>query len=526
VDDYSSLGKQAISDAQPAGSDVRGEDDFDLLQTEIAKMSNPAASGAIDWQQVVRLAGPLLANKGKDILVASYLAGGLLQMRGLPGLLDGLQVLADMLETHWDTLYPPLARLRARRNALDWLLERVNAHADETDWSSLSPQEPPLIEGLRARAQAIDALLADKDSEAPSMRPLLTLIGNVPVMEIPAAALAPMPAGAVSQAGINRSASTASSSPSPAAAGTPLAALSDSALESPEHAEQAAGQALERLAAVAAWLGDNGTLAMPQAFRLNRLAAWGAIDTAPQATDGQTLLPDPNPQLQDALRNLVVTQADEDAIRFAEAQLPNYPFWLDLNRAAARAMERLGAGYDQARREVASHTAALTGRLPGIQELAFSGGTPFADGETLEWLQGLAGADAGGAPARPPDAGQAAFGNARALAASGDLAGAAAGLQKAMSQGASPGQRFKLRAQLCELLLAERPGANLDPFAHALLADVERHGLAAWDPPLALEGLLAAYKVLARNDEGKEATDALLAKITAIDAEAAVKLIT
>ena len=74
----------------------------------------------------------LLTAKGKDILVACYLAGGLLQTRGLPGLHDGARILADLLETYWDQLYPPLARLRARRNAVQWLIDRIRAHSDES----------------------------------------------------------------------------------------------------------------------------------------------------------------------------------------------------------------------------------------------------------------------------------------------------------------------------------------------------------------------------------------------------------
>ena len=159
--DYSALGKQPIGDAQPAGSDVRSDDDYDTLQTEIGKMSNPVASGSIDWQQVATLSETILSTKSKDLLVASYLTGALLQTRDLPGLLDGLRVVGGMLETYWDTLFPPLARLRGRRNALQWLIERVTAHSEEHDWSALPPQEPELVDGLRACMRAIDAVTAD-----------------------------------------------------------------------------------------------------------------------------------------------------------------------------------------------------------------------------------------------------------------------------------------------------------------------------------------------------------------------------
>ncbi len=503
--DYSTLGKLPVSDAQPAGNDVRSDDDYDMLQAEIGKMSNPVTSGTLDWQQVATLAGSILSAKSKDMLVACYLAGALLQQRGLPGLADGLRVVSDMLATYWDTLYPPLARLRGRRNALQWLIERVAAHAEERDWSSLPPQEPELIDGLRECMQAIDAITGEKDGEAPSMRPLLALLGNIPVKEPPAAAA---PAGD----------STGGKAPVSSADAAPP----DVPIDSAESAEQAAALALSRLADIAAWFNDAGSNA-PLAFRLNRVAAWGGIDALPPVREGQTVLPAPIQQVQDALRSLENTRADEELIRFAETQLPNFPFWLDLNRVAAQALGRLGAEHEAARREVCGQTAALMARLPDLAQLAFADGTPFADGDTRMWLQSLGGG-ASAASAADPLAG--AIGAARARAADGDLAGAAGSLQQAIAQAAAPADRLRLRTLLCELLFAERPGANLDAFAQAILADIEGHDLAAWDPPLALAGLAAAYPILARDEAGKPRADALLARIAALDAQVAVKLVT
>lgn len=502
--DYSALGKQPISDALPAGSDVRNEDDYDTLQTEIGKMSNPVASGSIDWQQIAALSETILSTKSKDLLVASYLTGALLQTRDLPGLLDGLRVVGGLLETYWDTLFPPLARLRGRRNALQWLIERVTAHSEEHDWSALPPQEPELVDGLRACMQAIDAVTAEKDGEAPSMRPLLTLVGNLAIKEPPAS-----PAAA--DAG-SADANTAGA----------RAALPTAPLDSVENAEQAAGEALLRLADIAAWFNDAGSNA-PLAFRLNRIAAWGGIEALPPVQDGQTALPAPVQPVQDALRNLENTQANDELIRFAETQLPNFPFWLDLNRVAAQALGRLGAEHEPARREVRGQTAALLARLPDLAQLAFADGTPFADGDTRMWLQSLGSGDSA-APAADPLAG--AMGTARARAADGDLAGAAASLQQAIAQTAAPAARLRLRTLLCELLFAERPGANIEAFAQAVLADIDRHDLVAWDPPLALAGLAAAYPILARDEAGKPRADALLARIAALDAQIAVKLVT
>ncbi|WP_237772373.1 type VI secretion system protein TssA [Herbaspirillum robiniae] len=526
----SSLGKQPISDAQPAGRDVREEGEFDLLQNEIAKMSNPAASSSVDWTQVVAQAATLTGAKGKDIMVACYLAGGLLQTEGLPGLAAGLQVLDEMLQAYWDTLYPPLARLRARRNALQWLMDRIRAHGDEHDWSSFPPQDEELVTALRERLKSIDAFVADKDTEAPSLRPAISQVGNLLVKEsAPPPAAEPVTAAPV--AAPPASASAASSSPmassAPAQAAPAMAALAGGPVDSPAAAEAAGAEALQRLADIAQWLGE-GELNQPPAFRLNRIAAWGGIEQLPPATGGKTNLPGPVPQVLDALKTMQNRQAFEDLVRFAEAQLAVFPFWLDMNCVAAQALERMGGAYDAARREVCGASAWLVTRLPGIEDLAFSNGTPFASADTRQWLQSLgtggAGAGTDGAPRM--DAVQTAGGNARALAADGNLAGAAELLQKAIGQSAAPAARLQLRVALCELLLAERPGASLDAFARALVTEVDRYCLTEWDPPLAASALQAAWNVLSRNDELKTETDALLARLVAIDAGAAVRLVT
>lgn len=525
---YSELGKQPLAGASPSGADVRGEPEFDLLQDEIAKLSSPSGS-PLDWNQVASLATTLLAEKGKDLLVASYLAGALLQTRGLPGLADGLGVLRDLLEQYWDTLYPPLQRLRGRRNALQWLTERVAGQAEEADWSALPPQEPELVDALRAHLEAIDAVLRDKDEDAPSLRPLLNLVDGLPLQERPQAAL---PAALDEEAAPGASAerpSVASPAAPPPVAARPLAApaTAQAAPSSSAEVDSALEHACARLGEISAWWLD-ADLASPLAFRLGRVAAWSALEALPPADGGSTRIPPPISQVVDALQQLVANQADEDLVRFAEGQLPAFPFWLDLNRIAAQALQRLGERFGAAQREVCGETARLLARLPGLEALGFAGGMPFADDETRAWLATLAApaAEGSAAPASGIDPVAGAMRNARALAAQGEVAAAAAGLQRLLTQTQAPAQKLLLRIRLCELLLSERPGANLRPFAEAVVAEIDRHDLARWDPPLALEGLRAAYRIYAEDEEKRALADALLARIVELDAGQAVDLVT
>ncbi|MFS2036349.1 type VI secretion system protein TssA [Polaromonas sp. CT11-55] len=509
------LGKQPIAGPQPTGNEVREEPAFELLEAEVAKLASPVHSVTMDWNKVNQWSVELLSTKGKDLLVACYLAGGLLETRGLYGLADGLKVLADMLQSYWDTLYPGLKRMRGRRNALQWLIDRVQQRATETDWGALPPQEAELVSRLTASLQAMDTLLADKDSEAPSMRALLTLVGSLTVIEEkPAEEPAPVEAAAAP-------------SPSPAAAaGPPPATL---LLDSADNVERALEEACSRLGSLAEWFLANDS-SNPLSYRLNRTAAWSTLEALPPADGGQTRIAPPISQVSDALARLKDSQSDAELVAFAEAQLAAFPFWLDLNGVCAAALGRMGSGYAAARQEVCNETARLLARLPGLEKLTFSSGMPFAASDTLDWLATLLpGVTAGGGPAaggRASDAVTAAIGNARALAANDDLASAAACLQEQLALQPTARDQLLLQIRLCELLLQHRPGAALKAFAQAVVEAIDRHQLGAWDPAMALDGLQVAYGVMARNEEDRDAADALLARIVALDAATAVKLVT
>ena len=104
----------------PAGIAARYEPAFVRLEAEIAKLG--ALEGeAVDWHAVATDAADVLTNTSKDLLAAVYLTRAWHELHGVTGLRDGLTVTADVLITYWDSGFPPLTRLRARRGALLWL---------------------------------------------------------------------------------------------------------------------------------------------------------------------------------------------------------------------------------------------------------------------------------------------------------------------------------------------------------------------------------------------------------------------
>lgn len=104
----------------PTGISARYEPAFVRLEAEIAKLG-ALNGGPVDWHAVANDAADVLTNTSKDLLAAVYLSRAWHELHGATGLRDGLTVAADVLITYWDTGFPPLTRLRARRAALQWL---------------------------------------------------------------------------------------------------------------------------------------------------------------------------------------------------------------------------------------------------------------------------------------------------------------------------------------------------------------------------------------------------------------------
>jgi type VI secretion system protein ImpA len=120
-----------IDDNEPAGPD--------LEYSAVAELDRFAAGtpGTIDpstqelvgaeepnWRKVAEMATDVLG-KTKDLRAAIWLTRAELANRGLPGLADGMKLIATLVENFWETLYPPLDRDEG-----DDPIERLNVLAN------------------------------------------------------------------------------------------------------------------------------------------------------------------------------------------------------------------------------------------------------------------------------------------------------------------------------------------------------------------------------------------------------------
>jgi type VI secretion system protein VasJ len=113
-----------IAGPEPGGQNASFDPRYETVRNELAKLDSPTG-GEVDWKMIGRSCDELLQSVTKDFLIASHKAYALLQLERWRGLATGLAVLAGMLDTWWEQGFPPVARLRGRGNALDWLVARL-----------------------------------------------------------------------------------------------------------------------------------------------------------------------------------------------------------------------------------------------------------------------------------------------------------------------------------------------------------------------------------------------------------------
>ncbi|MFH1139981.1 MAG: type VI secretion system protein TssA [Pseudomonadota bacterium] len=535
--DILELGKKPISGASPVGDDVRYEPEFERLQQEIDKLSIASASGAgIDWKSVASLSAGILAEKSKNLQVATYLAAALLEIEGVKGLSQGATVLSDLVATYWDDLYPPKKRMRGRINALNWWVERVQGFLEK--YPSDRPADQAVVETTRAALESLDHDLAEKTEDAPVLTRMIGYLDRLPLearREPPAAPVPPATPVAPSPP-------PAPPKPEPPAPPQPQPTLPSPPVAAPSgptgpptslgEAEKSLEGALGTMLTASDYLMDQD-LSLPLPYRINRLAAWLAVDQLPLAEGLATRIPAPDPAIRSGIENMIASRNYEAAAAAAEARIRDFIFWLDLNRWTHEALERLGGKYTAAQAAAADETALLIRKLPGLEKLTFSDGTPFADKETKSWLKRIA-LTSGGESGPDVSAGAgvgapAAEGYARAL----DLhkekktVEALRVLETGLATAGSGKEGVLWRIFLVRFLLQIGQNRLTRPHLDELLGRIETFDLENWEPDVCLSALLAVYEGMAaeEDDQAKAAAEKTLDRIAKICPSAALGLI-
>ena len=118
-----------IPGSDPAGSDASFSDQFDRIR-EARRADDPLlAQGewktelkVADWREAQTLSEDILLRTSKDLQAAVWLAEAAISRHGLEGARDGFALLAGMLDTYWEGLYPRAddGDLEERASKLAW----------------------------------------------------------------------------------------------------------------------------------------------------------------------------------------------------------------------------------------------------------------------------------------------------------------------------------------------------------------------------------------------------------------------
>jgi type VI secretion system protein VasJ len=287
---------------------------------------------------------------------------------------------------------------------------------------------------------------------------------------------------------------------------------------------------------------ENGYLA---ATRLIRCVRWDTVHELPPAdAQSRTRLPAPRAELRQQFRRLVLQKHWHELLERGEAAFTEGAnhLWFDLQFFQHTALDHGGVPYTEWRDVLRTDFALLLARLAGIERLAYSDGTPFADDITLDWIARHAvvrDLEAGEALAPRPASGDDddAGGWVEMEAQSRDLL-ASEGLDAAYAWlSALPGiqsdrQRFLQRWLMARL--ADHDGKS--DIALHLLTDLNdatgQFGLSRWEPALTFEVKQHLSRMLraamTRKDADKPALsrriEQLQGELTVLDPARAVAL--
>lgn len=349
-----------ISQDKPVGEDLTYHDSFQEIKEEIAKLS------AIDYQLIIAESETITKEYSKDIRVATYYCFARLQVDGMEGFTDGLELLAGLLDEFGLSLYP--SRGNIRKNAIEWLASARFIDA----LNKLQPIPDESLTRVTAALNLIDqcnqTLFAGEDSSQTSTVP--DLDGLIRFF-----------ANSVKEPAKVNQAPTSQQETSQKDA-VPLPRKEEDSLIRSQR------DLLDQARRMAAFLREkpSGYLA---AGRFLRALRWDTIDQLPPVdAKNKTRLPAPRSELKQNITRLILQQQWEELFERVEAAFmegANH-FWFDLQRAAVLALQKMGEPHHSWADIYLADIGLVLERLPGIEKLVFDNGTPFADDETLEWI--------------------------------------------------------------------------------------------------------------------------------------------
>ena len=573
-----------IPGANPGGVELRYDPVFDKIK-EARREDLDAPQGewattlkTADWPLVIKLAKDAIATKSKDLQIASWLTEALARREGFPGLRSGLEVLAGMIEVHWDHLYPEIddgdAEMRAA--PLEWVgtkldvsVRRIpidksghdflqfkesrtvptedaaNEHSEKRavrDEAIASGRSTPedLDSGFNATAKIwFKSLVADIDATIDAVKALDSvsqekfgdvaptfgrLVDTLDDCRRQANAqykrkleIEPDPVEAV------ESSDAASGADAASASGSSPAAPQGSLAAEPVSRDDATA----RIVGAARYLRMNDPY-NPSSYLLLRGFRWGELRASGAAVDPK-LLEAPATNVRTNLKGLLLDSKWPELLAASESVMgtPQGRGWIDLQRYALTACDELGSDYFPVATAIRAALRALLSDLPGLLDMTLMDDTPTANVETRGWLRTivLQESDTSGSSERngePEDNGEARGRDPLSLATAEVRGGrpdrAIALLMREAGRAKTSRSRFLLQAELARIMVDAGHEAVAMPILDQLIANVEEHKLEDWEEGEVVAAPMALlYRVLEKTDGDADQRQSLYLRICRLD---------
>ncbi|MBA7966548.1 type VI secretion system protein TssA [Citrobacter sp. RHBSTW-00671] len=482
------IGVTPISVSNPVGTSPQYGDRYYVISQEIDKL-NSIYSESIDWALIAKKSSEILLEEGKDFKVATWLLYAMYRIEGITGLCCGTLIVKDLLSYFWDSMFPPVDKLRARRNQLEWLINRL-----EKDLASVSDTiSAECISELTVTWKWIADFWYEKDNDAPNISRMYRLFRTLPQESpqgIKDARSIDVPSSEVENLGVHDTVvaeekTTAeenndfySESINAGDIDTQSCLWHD--LSSVEKKASEIFAILNRFVVT----GLEKNFIFPLWYRLNRQAAWAYLVDSPPAIETVTRIPPPPPQQIESFNRINDAGNPIDVINFCEARLITYPFWLDLNRASFDALSKLGAEAKKASEIIEQEVRYVISRLSGLELLKFSDEMPFADKSTRFWLSTFNHVESDIVTKSQPDDIEMFFHEAIKLVTNDRLDAGIKFLKNKIDTASSERERYQFRFAICKLVDRFSSETDISMLLELLTRIADKHELKEWEPAL------------------------------------------
>ncbi|MBD2814972.1 type VI secretion system ImpA family N-terminal domain-containing protein [Xenorhabdus sp. Flor] len=156
-----------------AGGSPLNLPEFAVIRDEINKTSHPTQP-EVNWMLVESLSLTLFKTNGVDLQTAIYYTLARMQLNGLAGFTEGCELLAGVIVSEWDALWPPQPQVRT--DLLEWFHNRTGSILRQLDFTASDLRM--IYRAERALQLIIDRLQQSDLKRLPRVENLLWFFQN------------------------------------------------------------------------------------------------------------------------------------------------------------------------------------------------------------------------------------------------------------------------------------------------------------------------------------------------------------